>query len=115
MIATSGDGGSSQSSGVQTRWTTQIRQPSLQQQQREDIPRRQQQPAAGIPDGGEMAVDEGVGWGEDRLMSPARTARSVPAVEQEEEDLYGDQDVQMEEEEEVPPTQQERYHGIFDG
>jgi hypothetical protein len=61
-----------------------------------------------------MVIDEGVGWGEDRLMSPARTARSVPAVE-EEEDLYGDQDVQMEEEEEVPPTQQERYHGIFDG
>lgn len=61
-----------------------------------------------------MMVDEGVGWGDDGQMSPARTARSAFAV-QEEEDLYGDQGMQMDEEEEVPPTQQERYYGIFDG
>ena len=65
----------------------------------------------------EMMLDQTdgtVSWGQDRQMSPARTARSVPV----EEDLYGEQDVMMmqqeEEEEEVPPTQQERYHGIFD-
>jgi len=64
-----------------------------------------------------MMLDPGEGalsWGQDRRMSPARTARSVPV----EEDLYGEQDVMMmqadEEEEEVPATQQERYHGIFD-
>jgi len=67
-----------------------------------------------------MVVDEGaVGWGDDRQMSPARTARSGLPAEEEEEDLYGDQGQGMqmdeEEEEEVPPTQQERYYGIFDG
>ena len=53
--------------------------------------------------------DAGVGWGDDGGMSPARTTRT----RDEEEDLYGEQ-MQVDEEEEVPPTQQERYHGIFD-
>lgn len=55
----------------------------------------------------EVMVDEdGVGWGMDGGMSPARTTMT-----RDEEDLYGEP---MEEEEEVPPTQQERYQGIFD-
>ena len=114
VIATSGDGTTSaQSSGVQTRWSTQIRQPSLQREESQ----ARQQPSVDISDR-EMMLDQTdgtVSWGQDRQMSPARTGRSVPV----EEDLYGEQDVMMmqqqeEEEEEVPPTQQERYHGIFD-
>ena len=55
----------------------------------------------------EVMVDEdGVGWGMDGGMSPARTTMT-----RDKEDLYGEP---MEEDEEVPPTQQERYQGIFD-
>jgi hypothetical protein len=53
-----------------------------------------------------MMVDEdGVGWGMDGGMSPTRTTM------RDEEDLYGEP---TQEDEEVPPTQQERYQGIFD-
>lgn len=55
-------------------------------------------------------MDDGVGWGMERGMSPARTTRT----RDEEEDLYGEPMQVEEEEEEVPPTQQERYQGIFD-
>jgi len=94
IIATTSESGSTQSSGVTTRWNTQVRQPSVQKEER-------------------VTVDEEeatVGWGAERGMSPARTSRTR---DEEEEDLYGDP-MQMEEEEEVPPTQQERYQGIFD-
>jgi hypothetical protein len=53
--------------------------------------------------------DISMGWGADGGMTPARTTRE----EEEEDDLYGDP-MQVDEEEEVPPTQQERYQGIFD-
>jgi len=56
------------------------------------------------------ADDAGIGWGDDGVMSPARSTRTRD--EQEEEDLYGEQ-MQVDEEE-VPPTQQERYQGLFD-
>jgi hypothetical protein len=60
-----------------------------------------------------MMVDDddngSVGWGMTREMSPARTART----RDESDDLYGEP-MRIEEEEEVPPTQQERYQGIFE-
>ena len=52
-----------------------------------------------------MGDEDGVGWGMDGGMSPARTTMAT------DEDLYGEP---MLEDEEVPPTQQERYQGIFD-
>jgi len=52
-----------------------------------------------------MADEDRVGWGMDGGMSPARTTMTR------DEDLY---DEPMLEDEEVPPTQQERYQGIFD-
>ena len=55
--------------------------------------------------------DAGIGWGDNGGMSPARTTRTR---EEEDEDLYGEAMPADEEEDEVPPTQQERYHGIFD-
>lgn len=60
-----------------------------------------------------MAVDnqDGIGWGSERAMTPARTSRTR---QEEEEDLCMEQMHLEEEEEEVPPTQQERYQGIFD-
>ena len=60
-----------------------------------------------------MMVDnqDAIGWGSERAISPARTSRTR---EEDEEDLYGEQMHLEEEEEEVPPTQQERYQGIFD-
>jgi hypothetical protein len=59
-----------------------------------------------------MPVDnqDGIGWGSERGMSPARTAQT----RDQEEDLYRGQMDLDDEEEEVPPTQQERYQGIFD-
>ena len=96
ILSTIPDAGASQSSGMQTLWNTQIRQPSMQRDQQTND---------------RMVVDEEatVGWGDERGMSPARTSRTR---QDEEEDLYGDT-MQMEEDEEVPPTQQERYQGIF--
>ena len=93
IIAAASEAGSSQSS-VPTQWnTTQVRQPSVNigESMTHD------------------AEDAGVGWGDEGVMSPARTTRG----RDEEEDLYGDQ-MQGDEEEEVPATQQERYQGIFD-
>lgn len=60
-----------------------------------------------------MVVDEeaAMGWGDDRGMSPARSSR---IRQNGDEDLYGESMHLEEEEEEVPPTQQERYQGIFD-
>jgi hypothetical protein len=57
-----------------------------------------------------MDNDAGLGWGVDRPMSPARTSRT----RDEEEDIYGEPMQMDEEEEEIPPTQQERYQGIFE-
>jgi hypothetical protein len=60
---------------------------------------------------------ESVGWGEMGGMSPAREAKMSVL---EEEDIYRDEEsgfgdvMEVDEGEEVPPTQQERYQGIFD-
>jgi hypothetical protein len=102
IIATTSDSGSAQSSGIQTRWTTQSRQQSVQSRQ------------PSVQNEERMMMDEedtGLGWGVERAMSPARTSRTR---EEEEEDLYGDPMRVEDEEEEVPPTQQERYQGIFE-
>jgi hypothetical protein len=100
VIATSGEAGASQSPSVQTRLSAQIRQPSLQQQ----TPRNPVQEDETRVEEEEIAVR----WSASRQMSPARTAGNGL-----EEDLYGDQ-MTMDEEEEILPTQQERYQGIFD-
>jgi hypothetical protein len=96
IIATTAESGTTQSSGVQTLWNTQIRHPSMQREHEGEE---------------RMMVEEEatIGWGNDRDMSPARTSR----VPQDEEDLYGES-MHLDEDEEVPPTQQERYQGIFD-
>ena len=95
IIAAAAEAGSSQAS-VPPQWnTTQARQPSVQNGESMTL----------------GADDAGIGWGDDGVMSPARSTRTRD--EQEEEDLYGEQ-MQVDEEEEVPPTQQERYQGIFD-
>lgn len=99
VIATSGEAGRSQSPSVQTRLSAQIRQPSLPQQSRQ--PSVQQDERRGDE-------EVGVGWNASGQMSPARTTSNGLEV-----DLYGDQMV-MDGEEEIPPTQQERYQGIFD-
>jgi hypothetical protein len=49
-------------------------------------------------------------WDMQKAMSPARSSR----MREEEEDIYGEPMQMEEEEEEVPPTQQERYQGIFE-
>ena len=66
-----------------------------------------------VQNGGSMTLgtdDTGIGWGDSGGMSPARTTRTR---EEEDEDLYGEP-MPVDDEEEVPPTPQERYHGIFD-
>jgi hypothetical protein len=98
VIAAAVELNSTQSSSVETRWSNA--------RSRQTSARTTEEP---------MAVDnqDGVGWGSERGMSPARTAQP----REEEEDLYQAQmhlDEEEEEEEEVPPTQQERYQGIFD-
>ena len=96
IIAAAAEAGSSQAS-VPTQWNTaQVRQPSVQNGESVTL----------------GAEDAGIGWGDDGGMSPARTTRTRDEQEEEEEDLYGEQ-MQVDEEE-VPPTQQERYQGIFD-
>ena len=100
VIATSGEAGESQSPSVQTRLSAQIRQPSLPQQQS-----RQQSVQEDERRGDE---EVGVGWSASGQMSPARTTSNHLEV-----DLFGDQMV-MDGDEEIPPTQQERYQGIFD-
>lgn len=97
VIATSAESGASQLSGVQTLLDTQIRRPSIQRDHQSEE---------------RMMVDEDMtmGWGDDRGMSPARSSRTRQNGE---EDLFGEP-MHLEEEEEVPPTQQERYQGIFD-
>jgi hypothetical protein len=96
VIAAAAELNSTQSSSVETRWSNaRSRQTSV---------RATEEP---------MVIDnqDGIGWGSERGMSPARTART----RDEEEDLYGGQmRLEEEEEEEGPPTQQERYQGIFD-
>jgi hypothetical protein len=108
IIATMSDGGSTDSSSVPTRWNTQPRQASVQRQssaQREQsvlgqTPAQREEP---------MVLDTvaDVRWGLDREVSPAR------GTIEEEGDLYGEP-IQMEDDEEIPPTQQDRYQGIFD-
>ena len=98
VIATSGEAGGSQPPSVQTRLSAQIRQPSLPQQQS-----RQQSVQED-----ERRVEVGVGWSASGQMSPARTTSNDLEV-----GLFGDQMV-MDGDEEIPPTQQERYQGIFD-
>jgi hypothetical protein len=95
VIAAAAELNSTQSSSVETRWSNA--------RSRQTSARATEEP---------MAVDnqDGIGWGSERGMSPARTART----REEDEDLYRGQMHLEEEEEEVPPTQQERYHGIFD-
>lgn len=96
VIAAAAELNSTQSSSIDTRWSNA--------RSRQMSARATEEP---------MAVDnqDGIGWGSERAMSPARTART----RQEEEDLYGEQmHLEPDQEEEVPPTQQERYQGIFD-
>ena len=93
MIAAAAEATSTQSSNFE--WNTPVRQPFVRQTSVH----------------AENTMEEGVGWGTDNGMSPARTTRT----RDEEEDLYGEpMQVEEEEEEEVPPTQQERYQGIFE-
>jgi hypothetical protein len=102
VIATSGEGGRSsrsQSPSVQTRLSARIREDSLAQRARQMSVQEEQ---------GRGDEEMGVGWSGSGQMSPARTTRSGL-----EEDLYGDPRG-MDGEEEIPPTQQERYQGIFD-
>ena len=104
VIATSGEGARSsrsQSPSVQTILSARIREDSLAQRARQ----RSVQEEQGRGEDEEM----GVGWSGSGQMSPARTTRSGL-----EEDFYGDPRGMDGEEEEIPPTQQERYQGIFD-
>ena len=112
IIATMSDSGSSESSSVPTRWNTQSRQTSVQRQSSvQTKPSAQTQNSAHREDS--MAVDDedgNVSWGVEREMSPARSSRP----REEEEDLYGEPMQTEEDDEEIPPTQQERYQGIFE-
>lgn len=92
--------GSSQSSSVQIRSSALSEQPVRQ-------PSTQFEEDPYEDSGFDLA---GVGWGRERGMSPARTTGIRD--EEGEEDLYGDPMQGVEDE--VPPTQQERYQGIFD-
>jgi hypothetical protein len=94
IIAAATEAGSSHSSNIETRWEMQTRQSSVQREKNTT----------------ESGGDGAVGWGVERGMSPARTMRTR---DEEEEDLYGEP-MHLDDEEEVPPTQQERYQGIFD-
>jgi hypothetical protein len=95
VIAAAAELNSTESSSVETRWSnSRLQQTSA---------RATEEPMA-------VDNDEGIAWGVERGMSPARTAYTRG----EEEDLYGAQMQLIEEEEQVPPTQQERYQGIFD-
>ena len=92
--------GLSQSPSVQMLSNTpagqQMRQPSAQSEEQDY----------------DNGFDEaGVGWGMEMGMSPARTTEVRKGDG--DDDLY-DEPMQEVEEEEVPPTQQERYQGIFD-
>lgn len=93
IIAAAADAGSMQSSPVQIQGSAQTRHTSICPEQ----------------DMMEDGNDGGVGWGMEGHMSPARTTRPR---DEEDEGLYGGQ-MQLDEEE-VPPTQQERFQGIFD-
>jgi len=97
VIAAATELNSTQSSSLDTRLTNNA-------QSRQISTRATEEP---------MMVDnqDAIGWGSERAISPARTSRTR---EEDEEDLYGEQMHLEEEEEEVPPTQQERYQGIFD-
>lgn len=103
VIATSGEGGRSsrsQSPSVQTILSARIREDSLAQRARQMSVQEEQ--------GRGEDEEIGVGWSGSGQMSPARTTSRL------EEDLYGDPRGMDGEEEEIPPTQQERYQGIFD-
>jgi hypothetical protein len=93
IIATAAEPGSAQASGVPIQPNSQTRARSVQREEDET----------------NNEEDAGVGWGVEGAMSPARTAKTR---DEEDEDLYGER-MGEEEDEEVPPTQQERYQGIF--
>jgi len=104
VIAAATELNSTQSSSLDTRLTNNAQSRQTSAHATEE---------AMMVDDQEMMVDnqDGIGWGSERAISPARTSH---AREEDEEDLYGEQIHREEEEEEVPPTQQERYQGIFD-
>ena len=87
VIATMSDSAASESS-VPTRLSSQSQPPPVHEQP-------------------EMVEDVGgsLGWGEQEGMSPAKGV---------DDDVYGEQMIMDDGEDEVPPTQQETYHGIFD-
>ena len=73
-----------------------------------------QMPSIDTQDRKEDAQPAGVTWGGERQISPAQSIRP-PQTEDEEEGGFVGDGLQMDydEEEEIPPTQQERYQGIF--
>jgi hypothetical protein len=109
IIATISDGGTTESSSIPTRWNGHSRQSSIQRQfsvpsgssLQKGTPVREEQMT--------MDNDSQIGWGIDREMSPARTSRPL----EDEEDLYGEIMHVDQADEEIPPTQQVRYQGIF--
>ena len=111
LIATVSDGGPSVTSSIPTKWNTQSRQGSIARQasvQREQSIQKQAPVQREEP----MMVDNdsNIGWGVDREMSPARSAKPI----EDEEDIYGEPMQMDQDDEEIPPTQQERYQGIFE-
>jgi len=95
VMATITEVGSRETSTVPTRAGSQVQ------------PARSREVSIVIDGHGNGQEDE-IGWGAGGTMSPARSPDRY-----DDEDIYGEP-MQEDMEEEVPPTQQERYQGLFD-
>lgn len=99
VMATITEIGSRETSTVPTRAGSQVQPPRS---------REVSMVIDGHGDGHGNGQEDEMGWGAGGTMSPARSPERY-----DDEDIYGEP-MQEDVQEEVPPTQQERYQGLFD-